>query len=138
MTRGGGTSDQRRFVQGKHRLVRDERSVGGNFHQTGLENAGEGQAEHGSVGAGEMAAIVMMRWGVLIAVAVILGIAAVLGRMLGGAFVVGVMACFVNHARREPCEDAESEKDAGEKVHGCLINRIGEMAKGKIVRRRIL
>ena len=75
-----------------------------------------------------MATLVMMRWRILIVVAVFMGLATVLRRVLGGAFVVAVMSGFVNHARRQPCENAEREKYAGEKEHKGLLNSKREMA----------
>ena len=96
-------SDQRRFVQQEQRLVRDERTLSGNFHQMRDERTRHGDRRHRSVGAGIMAAIVMV-WRILMIAIVIrlwlIAVSIVVVMAVGmcvGAFVMTVMGGRVNH-----------------------------------------
>jgi len=44
-------------------------------------------------------------------------------------FVVAIVRCRVNHARRHPCENAEAEEEAGDERHGSLLVQVYQCGK---------
>lgn len=127
---GGATSDQRRFVQQEQRLVRNQRALGGNLHQVGKKRTRQGHRHARTIRGRIMAAIVMMRLFMMIAVVRVAGMIVVtvvimiLVGMRVGAFVVAFVNGGMDHTRRHPCENAEKEKNADNRHHEGLLEQV--------------
>lgn len=114
-------SDQRGFIQGEERLIRDERTFGGDFQQTSMES-GEGVAvDRRPIRNWKMAAMMVVsgavmvltiigQWMMMVVVMlmVLMGLSAI--SMIG-------MGVFMHHSGRHSCENAEGEKLLEEKSH---------------------
>ena len=98
-------SDQRRLIQGKYRLLRNQRFIRGYFHKDGLEGNDAADLTSREISAGEMAAIVMV--GRFLWRTVMLRIVVV--AVMCSAFIVPIVGDAVHHATNHPCEDAESK-----------------------------
>lgn len=69
-----------------------------------------------------MAAMVVMRSGILVTVIGWKLLFVGIGLAVRSAFVFRIMGVCVNHASSQPCEDAEEKEEAGKKAHvGCLV-----------------
>lgn len=108
-----GRSDQRRLIQREHRLIRSQGAVSGNFHQDALETNTQGKRIRNAVGAGDMAASVMVWSGVRIVVIGRTPLVSMIGFAMGRAPFVFAMQVAMRHSRAHPRENAENEIEAG-------------------------
>jgi hypothetical protein len=122
-TRGcpNGALNQRGFIQGEKRLIRNERGFDGNFQQTSMESSEIAAVDRRSIRHRKMAAMMVMRGAVMIftIIGIWMMVVVVMIMMLMGlsaTFMVR-MGIFMHHSRRHSCENAESEELLEEKCH---------------------
>ena len=108
-------SDQRGLIQRKHWLIRKERILVGDFHQTFLERSKGLPLKRGAIRNSEMAAM-MMRGAIMIFAAIRQAMMMLVLMGLSAAFTIS-MDISVHYSRRHSCENAESQKLFEEKCH---------------------
>ena len=116
-----GALNQRGFIQGEKRLIRNERGFDGNFQQASMESSEGAAVDRRSIRHRKMAAMMVMRGAVMIftIIGIWMMIVVVMIMMLMGLsanFMVR-MGIFMHHSRRHSCENAESEELLEEKCH---------------------
>lgn len=122
MTRGcpKGALNQRGFIQGEKRLIRNDRGFDGNFQQASMESSEVAAVDRRSIRHRKMAAMVVMRGAVMIFTIIGIWMMIVIMIMmlmgLSATFMVR-MGIFMHHSRRHSCENAESEELLEEKCH---------------------
>ena len=90
------------------------------FHRHGIENA---------VGTRNVAAMMVVRSGILAFVVGRKLVSVGVGSAMGCAPVFPTMRVAVNHTRPEPCENAKEEKESGCKGHAIPLGPISGMGK---------
>ena len=97
------TSDQRRLIQCKDRVIRDGRLVRGNLYQDAMEYGCKDRITQRAISGREVAAGMMMAGGICFGFPVIVGVIPIFRMMGVGALIMAVMRELMRQSYHEPC-----------------------------------
>ena len=97
------TSDQRRLIQCKDRVIRDGRLVCGNLYQNAMEYGCEDRITQRAISGRDVAAGMMMAGGICFGISVIVGVIPVFRMMGVGALIMAVMRELMRQSYHESC-----------------------------------